>query len=283
MEIFKNDYNTMQMQVEENKKNIQKIASIIKESYRSNVQLSSIDVSVAISDTNADASTTEGWLIDPIGKIFKITSGDGTNLLIEFYSDIRGAQGDQGEQGEQGEQGTDGFSIHFINEDYVLSQSTYNRTNVSNNTPIKLKDVLLFKNGYISLIDGISTYTIGIDDTTTIKLDIGKQLYQHNIAIRANTTYIQYDYYCTIISDRAEAYDLTSLQDYLQIQVPQNYGIIMSGKGYYQSDNVPSKFASRIYYSTNQNAIRIETINTQFSVDYKEIGNGVITDNVKSL
>lgn len=119
-------------------------------------------------------------------------------------------------------------------------------------------------------------------DGTETQLTIGggKKEYQHNICLVQKTQVTEYNLYCTIISDRATAYDFTSLTSYLQEQVPQSYGIVLSGKAYYQNDNVVAKFATRIYYSNNQKAIRIEYINTQWALEYKPL-DGTIIDNVK--
>ena len=92
MKIYRNDFNTPQMQIEENKKNIELIASIIKDVYRTNegVELNTSSISVAKSLTNADQDVVDGWLLDSVGSFFKITGGDDYSLLIEFYSSFRG-------------------------------------------------------------------------------------------------------------------------------------------------------------------------------------------------
>ena len=88
-------YNSMPEQVEENKENIKKLCGYIKDAYHTNngITLNDTDTTIAISDTNADGSTVDGWLFDDNGKLFKITSGDGVNLLIEFYTNFKGADG----------------------------------------------------------------------------------------------------------------------------------------------------------------------------------------------
>lgn len=91
--FVKEKYNSMPEQVEENKKNIEILESYIKEVYKSSVDLGDTSVTVAIADTNANADTIDGWLISQDGYLYKITSGDGTNLLIEYYTRLRGDDG----------------------------------------------------------------------------------------------------------------------------------------------------------------------------------------------
>ena len=135
--------------------------------------------------------------------------------------------------------------------------------------------------------EGETIHSLTFDSEGNLKVDGnavggGNQLYQHNICLAQTSQVTEYNLYCTIISDRDTAYDFASLTSYLQEQVPQNYGIVLSGKAYYQNDTVVTKFATRIYYSTNQNAIRIEYINTQWTLEYKQL-DGTIIDRVKPL
>lgn len=95
MKIYKNEFNTLPMQVEENMKNIELLASIIKESYRSTTDLGDTATTIAIADTNANADTIDGWLISQDGYLYKITGGDGTNLLLEYYTRLSGKSGSE--------------------------------------------------------------------------------------------------------------------------------------------------------------------------------------------
>jgi len=95
MKIYKNKFNTLPMQVEENMKNIELLASIIKESYRSTTDLGDTATIIAIADTNANADTIDGWLISQDGYLYKITGGDGTNLLLEYYTRLKGKNGSE--------------------------------------------------------------------------------------------------------------------------------------------------------------------------------------------
>ena len=173
MKIYKNKFNTLPMQVEENMKNIELLASIIKESYRSDIQLLTTDVSIAISDTNANTDTIDGWLIDPIGKIFKITGGDGTNLLIEFYSDIRGEQGVQGEQGNDGADGNDGangLSFRLYAGLYINNSTSYQKSTLADSTNLQVGDIVLFVNGVLAKVSTLATNTFKVTNNDNIEI-----------------------------------------------------------------------------------------------------------------
>ena len=90
-----------EQQVFKNMKDIKKLKEIIKPEYTTNAVLTSSSVSVAIANTNAPSGTTEGWIITQDGLKFKITGGDETNLLLEFYCSIQGPQGEQGPSGAE--------------------------------------------------------------------------------------------------------------------------------------------------------------------------------------
>ena len=91
-----------QEQIYKNMKDIESLKETIKPRYTTSATLTSSSVSVAIADTNAPAGTEDGWLYTEDGLLFKITGGDDTNLLLMFYSDLKGPQGDQGEPGQDG-------------------------------------------------------------------------------------------------------------------------------------------------------------------------------------
>lgn len=99
MEIINNKLNSLPQQVEENMKNIQILARYIKEAYKTQTSLTTSSVSIAIIDTNATSDTTTGWLIDVNGLLFHITNGDGTNLLLEYYANLKGVTGATGATG----------------------------------------------------------------------------------------------------------------------------------------------------------------------------------------
>ena len=136
-------YNSMPEQVEENKKNIKELVSIIKVAYRSTVDLSNSSVSVAISDTNANIDTVDGWLISQDGYLYKITGGDGVNLLLEFYTDLKGSQGN------------DGKSILTATINLTIGMTTVSSVSVLSDTP-KLNDIVIGANGVVGYVSNIS-------------------------------------------------------------------------------------------------------------------------------
>ena len=83
-------------QVWKNMEDIDKLQEAIKPEYTTDAVLTDTSVSVALTDTNAPAETTKGWLLTHDGLKFKITGGDDTNLLLEFYADLKGPQGESG-------------------------------------------------------------------------------------------------------------------------------------------------------------------------------------------
>lgn len=175
MIINNNKLNSLPQQVEENKNNIMLLASYLKEAYKSSLPLNVSDVSVAISVTNATADTTDGWLLDSIGKLFKINGGDGTNLLIEYYTSFRG------------EQGTHGYNIHYSSYDYVNGSYTYPYSSLNSVGDIRQNDIIVFKNGYIATLysyDIPTTFTIY--DNNIIQLDIQMNVKSTNIYISSS-------------------------------------------------------------------------------------------------
>ena len=89
-------YRSPEQQVYENMKNIKELQEKIKDAYKTSAALTSSSVSVAISNTNAPEGTTEGWIMTSDGLLFSITGGDDTNLLLEYYADLKGPQGEDG-------------------------------------------------------------------------------------------------------------------------------------------------------------------------------------------
>ena len=89
-----------EQQVYKNMKDIQALQQIVKKMYKTSEELTSASVSVAIADTNAPEGTTEGWLITEDGLLFNITGGDEDNLLLAYYSDLKGPQGETGPGGD---------------------------------------------------------------------------------------------------------------------------------------------------------------------------------------
>lgn len=85
-----------EQQVYKNMKDIEALQEIIKKMYKTSEALTNASTSVAIADTNAPEGTEEGWLITDDGLLFSITGGDDTNLLLSYYSDLKGPEGPAG-------------------------------------------------------------------------------------------------------------------------------------------------------------------------------------------
>lgn len=228
-------YNSMPEQVEENKENIKKLCGYIKESYKTSLSLNDTDTTIAISDTNADASTINGWLFDANGKLFKITSGDGVNLLIEFYTNFKGTDGhdgaddiddsttainklwssdktnneiinakDKGVYYTKTQPTIVGVNLYFLNfENEIL--------NINSNIPILEKDLLF----YIDANDKVAELYRVTGLNSLIKIgDIGggKQTYQHNIQI--TNTYSKLNIF-PIINDDPTPFTAASFRTWL--------------------------------------------------------------------
>lgn len=86
-------------QVIQNTKDIKKLKEDIAPWYRCVGELDVNSISVARSLTNVPEGTEEGFLLDPVGNLFKITGSDEYSLLLLYYSTIQGAKGDKGDNG----------------------------------------------------------------------------------------------------------------------------------------------------------------------------------------
>lgn len=168
MEIINNGLNSLPAQVEENMKNIKKLASYLKEAYKSNVALTTSSTNVLYSDTNIpDDTIQDGWLFDTSGKLFKITGGYGSYAYITFYSDFKGNTGDTGDTGAQGVRG---FSFRFLTSGFISGLNDYNITDITPSTDIQVSDLIMDTYGVIGEITNISDSTITINELTTLNI-----------------------------------------------------------------------------------------------------------------
>lgn len=156
MEIINNKLNSLPEQVEENMKNINLLAEYLKEAYKTSQELTTSTNTIAISDTNAPTSVIDGWLLDSRGLLFKINGGDGTNLLLEFYTDLKGVQGINGTDGADGTNGTDGTSVILLNNiNLIIGYSVSAPYTDFISTP-KENDVVLDENGIIGIVTSVN-------------------------------------------------------------------------------------------------------------------------------
>lgn len=210
MEIINNDLNSLPQQVEENMKNIKLLARYLKEAYHTSLSLNDTDTTIAISNTNATSDTKDGWLFDLHGKLFKITSGDGTNLLIEFYTDFRGEQGIQGNDGNDGAQGLRGFSFRFLSSGTISGKNDFNLSDITPTDDIQVNDLLIDSYGNIGEVTNI----VGTTITITEEANIFKPLYEHNVyTYRSGFNYFGK---ATIITNSNVAFTWQTLDDFLR-------------------------------------------------------------------
>lgn len=212
MEIINNKLNSLPEQVEENMKNIKLLAQYLKEAYNTFLTLNTTDTSIAISYTNASTDVTNGWLLDTDGKLFKITSGDGTNFLIEYYTNLRGPQGPSGASLEIDDNDTASFdktwSCFQLNKEfsrsrdkgifytsvyptlndgiYTIDESNLNTTGYAK--PI-INDLLLYIDSNDDIVKEIWKIGGNANPHTCIKIgdfSQGTTLHQHNIVFYNN-------------------------------------------------------------------------------------------------
>lgn len=99
MRIGDKDILSPQHQLYKNTKDIEYLFAIVKEAYKSTVEISTSASTTSQSNTNVPDGTTKGWLLDPVGNLFSITGVLEGFVGIEFYSNIKGPKGDTGATG----------------------------------------------------------------------------------------------------------------------------------------------------------------------------------------
>ena len=157
-------FNSMPEQVEENKKNIKELVKYIKPVYNTQTSLTTSTTAISIALTNAPDDTTMGWLMDENGLLFHITSGDGTNLLLEYYATLKGDTGATGQDGADGTNGTDGTSVILLTgQQLTIGQTSIILDTYFNQTP-QINDVVLDEDGTIGSVTNIvdsDVYVLG--------------------------------------------------------------------------------------------------------------------------
>ena len=292
--FIRNKYNSLDEQVEENKHNIDELINIIKPIYKSTVDLSNNAVSVAISDTNADIDTVDGWLLSKDGYLYKINGGDGTNLLLEYYTQFKGDKGDQGDQGDQGDtgaQGERGVSFRYYDGDYIDNSTQYAMLNLSPLVDPRQFDQVLFKNGVIATIQGVSSpyFQVGNNktitawskvvanvvlggtesDLTSIEIDGtkykvgGNQTYKHNIKLTSGNDIVM----IYIENDDATPFTVATINQWLNDNnfncVSPNYMIYPLGFIY---NTVDKKLKSiGIAYSSSEGTLKYMNVESVVS------------------
>ena len=312
-----------EQQVYQNMKDIEELQEVIKPEYKCTTELSTSATSVAKSYTNAGEDVDSGWLLDPVGKKFKITGGDEDSLLIVFYTSY---------QGQQGEPGQDGVSaindnsvslekvwssqkvfnefarakdkgVYITSTEPTLSDGVYTLvgntdiTNRNTDVPIKANDLIIYIDGddKVKIIYKVLTNTgVGQNLTLSKEADFGggKQLYRHEIQIYATSP--SYRIMFTIINERSEKYTTTEqICNYLyeKLGAVQKW-ITASGLVNYNSTTCPV-FAVSVDsdYPTYKrlNARYGYTVNSQTTINYAaqviyaDDESSTINDNVIAL
>ena len=109
MKIDNKEFLNPQQQLYQNTKDIEKLKADYMPVYSfGGVIGSTTQHTLPRSSTNVPEGVNLGWIMDYVGKLFKITDGSATTLLIEYYAQIKGPKGDTGNTGPQGETGPQG-------------------------------------------------------------------------------------------------------------------------------------------------------------------------------
>ncbi len=281
MEINNNKYNSLPEQVEENMKNISLLAQYLKEAYKTSLTLNTTDVSIAISDTNATTDTTNGWLITIDGKLFKITGGDGTTLLLEYYCTFpKGEDGSTLQIDDDNTSFTKVWSsiktnseivkakdkgIYYTNVEPtlvggVLRANVSDILNISSDIPIKYKDLIVYTDGtnakalYVVKELGTIVINMQVEKICDFAVGGGSQLYQHNITlfgVPSNTIKIQ------LLSEDNTSFNFTKLKNWLIDKGFETSG--MDTKYYYKTSGHSSNNTTyeAIAYDNTNNTFRL--------------------------
>lgn len=164
--------NTPLEQICFNTKDIKKLKEKIAPLYKSNVNLGASSNAVDVADTNLTTDIEKAFIIDFNGNIYKFIAFNENKdtAYIEYYANIKGEKGDNGETGETGARG---YSIHYASVNFDNNIEMYLKNDISYNTPINVNDIVLFKNGYVAMIDNVDDTTITIATGMAIQIEIG--------------------------------------------------------------------------------------------------------------
>lgn len=126
MEITQTRYNTMPEQVQENMDNIKVLKNIVNTPaviYNATVEIDTGDGNVDTSNIiETVGTTTNAYVLDTVGSLFKIVSMVGTTVYILYVASIRGPQGAAGANGADGVSITD---VKVLLDGVVDGQNVY--------------------------------------------------------------------------------------------------------------------------------------------------------------
>ena len=94
MKIDNKEFLNPQQQLYQNTKDIEKLKADYMPVYSfGGVIGSTTQHTLPRSSTNVPEGVNLGWIMDYVGKLFKITDGSATTLLIEYWAAVGGQQG----------------------------------------------------------------------------------------------------------------------------------------------------------------------------------------------
>lgn len=88
MKINNKEFLNPQQQLYQNTKDIEELKSKVMEWYNTQEDLSNDATYIARTDTDVPDDVSTGFLVDGYAHLYKITGGDDTTLLLEFYSTL---------------------------------------------------------------------------------------------------------------------------------------------------------------------------------------------------
>ena len=205
--------NTPLEQIYFNTIDIEKLKQQIAPLYKCETELTDETTSVARNLTNVSEEIETGFLIDPIGNVFKINGNDNYSLLLEFYTNLKGEQGEQGPQGEDGTDGQDGaqgargFSFRLLVSGTISGTNNFNLSDITPQTNIQVSDLIIDTLGNIGEVSAVNGTTITIVE----QANIIKPMYEHNIKLYRGG----FDYVCffKIINNDPTPYSENNIND----------------------------------------------------------------------
>lgn len=109
MEIINPKFNTFEEQVQTNMENIKILAGYIKDAFNATVELTPETTTIDASNVRDwVAGTTDGFILDNSGYLFKIVAVSDSTIYLQYWSDLEGPQGVVGPRGQNGADGAQG-------------------------------------------------------------------------------------------------------------------------------------------------------------------------------
>ena len=276
-----------EQQVYKNMKDIKDLQEVIKPEYTTDSELTSSSVSVAIADTNAPEGTTEGWLLTQDGLKFKITGGDETNLLLEFYADLKGPQGESGAELEIDDSGTSATKVwssqktnnEIINVNNPGAFTSYTVPTEDDGTyyllrsniypvlrTLKTNDIIIiYDNTDLDNLTIKEIWEVGIINGTSVQVSKigsvgGTQLHKHNITLKATRVQSGSYYYCYISF-------ILELESNVAITTYDGLKNALLDKGYNSQNNALTNVTGIYYNGENTySVLKLYSINGNIAV-----------------